>query len=542
MHEIRGWQRRKIILLSVWFVCWVTGSLTTAKAAAAKTYDVVVYTGTAGGAIAAIAAAKQGAKTALLEPGRHIGGMVSGGLGHTDVGNRDVIGGMALEFYERVAKHYGKSAWDYRGPEPHVAENVLKDWLKEAGVDVYYGHRLSDVVKQGRRIVSISTQNGDSFEAAVFVDAGYEGDLMARAKVSYAVGRESRDLYDESWAGRQPVWPGGHQFPVAVSPFVDGINGELLPLIHPKPMVEAGEGDGAVQGYGFRLCVTRRKDNLVPFPKPDKYDPKQFELLRRYLEKAGKNLQANRLLSLRDDLPNAKADVNSTGAISLNLLDGSNWEYPDADYPKRQEIWDRHLEYSKGFLYFLSHDPSVPPHIQDEINQWGLCKDEFADTEHFPHQLYIRDGRRMIGEYVTTQEDLQGRRTKYDSIGMGSYNMDIRATQRVWAWVSRFPNLVGETFNEGYLSIPVEPYQIAYRSLTPRYEECENLLVPVCMSASAVAFSSIRMEPQYMLLGHAAGVAAALSSKGKVAVQRLSIEDLQRNLRQQGQLLEFESK
>jgi hypothetical protein len=502
-------------------------------------FDVVVYGATAGGVLAAIAAARDGARVALLEPGRHVGGMVSGGLGHTDYGDRRVIGGMALEFYERVARFYGAETWGMVGPEPHVAEQIFRDWLDEAGIQVVFDARLDRVVKDGRRITQLVTEHGQAFGARVFVDASYEGDVLPRAEVSYAIGREAITQYGERWAGRRPILPGQHNFSVAVSPFRNGTDGELLPLIHRRPMVPEGEADGGVQSYCFRLCLTNRLENQIPFAPPEDYDPQTFELPRRYLEQAGSAISARRLMSLVPNLPNGKCDVNSIGPISTNLLDGSSWEYPDADYRRRQEIWARHLRYTQGLLYFLAHDPGVPDSIRREMQGWGLCRDEFIDTGHWPHQLYVREARRMRGEYWMTQADLEDQRMKYDTVGMGSYNIDIREVQRVWVWVSRHHKMGGETYNEGYLSAPVEPYAIPYRSLLPRFQECDNLLVSICVSASQVAFASIRMEPQYMLLGHAAGVAAALAVAADVAVQRIDVVELQRRLVAQRQVLEI---
>ncbi|HZG68579.1 MAG TPA: FAD-dependent oxidoreductase [Herpetosiphonaceae bacterium] len=501
-------------------------------------FDVAVYGATAAGVMAAIAAAQEGARVVLLEPGQHVGGMVSGGLGHTDYGDPRVIGGLALEFYERVARTYGAETWGLVGPEPHVAEQIFRDWLAEARIEVAFDARLDRVIKDGRRITELFTEQGVSYAAQVFVDAGYEGDLLARAGVAYAVGRESVADYGESWAGRRPILPGQHNLAVPVSPFVAGEDGELLPLIHRRPMTREGEGDGGVQSYCFRLCLTQRPEKQLPIPQPDGYDAAEFELLRRYLAVANPTPRAQALMSLVPNLPNGKCDVNSIGPISTNLLDGSSWEYPDADYGRRRQLWDRHLHYTQGLLYFLTNDPSVPAGIRQTMEQWGLCRDEFVDTNHWPHQLYVREARRMRGEYWMTQADLEARRVKYDAVGMGSYNIDIREVQRTWIWVSRHHRLEGETYNEGYLSVPVRPYAIPYRSLVPRYEECVNLVVPVCMSASHVAFASIRMEPQYMILGHAAGVAAAQAATAGLPVQQLPILGLQRALLDQRQVLE----
>lgn len=503
-----------------------------------SSYNVVVYGATAAGVMAALGAARHGMRVVLIEPGRHVGGMASGGLSHTDFGDRAVIGGLALNFYEEVGERYGKPTYYWRGPEPHVAEEILRDWLAEAGVDVVFDAAVASVEKDGRTIRRIVFTNGDAYDGEVFIDAGYEGDLMARAGVSYTFGREGRSEYGESWAGRQPILPDRHQFLVGVSPFDE--DGDLLPLIKPEKPVEVGEGDRAIQGYGFRLLLTRRPDLRIPFPKPDGYDPSEFELMKRLLAKQGDDVNARYFFTLRPNLPNEKAEINSVGPISLNLLDGTNWDYPDADYDTRNQIWDRHLQYARWLMYFMANDPSVPAHIRNEVAEWGLSRDEFVDTGHWPHQLYVRTGRRMLGEHVMTQHDLDSDTLKYDAVGMGSYNIDVRHVQRTWVRMSRFPELEPEVYNEGYVSVPVPPYQIPYRAITPRYQEAENLLVPVCLSSTHVANASIRMEPQYMILGQAAGTAAALAVRDGVPVQRVDITELQSRLGRDGQILTLE--
>jgi hypothetical protein len=508
---------------------------------ATSSYDVVVYAGTASGTIAAIAAAREGMKTALLEPGRHIGGMVSGGLGATDKGDDRVIGGLARQFYERAGKHYGREI-EFR-LEPHVAERIFRDWLKEARVDVFFEHRLDSVEKAAGRIVRIRTENGAVFSGRVFIDASYEGDLFARAKVSYALGREGRDEFGESLAGKLE-YSIGHQFAVLVDPYDK--DGRLLPLVYGGPTGCPGQGDKKIQAYNFRLCLSERKDNQVPFPRPSDYDPKKFELLRRYLVAMDKHasLQLRLQLMSINPLPNGKTDINNRGAISTDYIGGS-WEYPEADFTRRREIWQEHKSYTQGFFYFLANDPSVPRQVQNELNKFGLCKDEFVDTDNWPHQLYVREARRMKGEYFVTQNDLQVRITKPDSVGMGSYAMDAHHAQRI-------PSPIGAVLNEGYTkgtrgepgtggpSTPQSqpgPYEIPYRAMTPKAGECENLLVPVCVSASHVAYASIRMEPQYMILGHSAGVAAALAIKGETTVQKIDAAALQKRLREQKQIL-----
>lgn len=498
--------------------------------------DVVIYGGTAAGVTAAVAAADAGQRAVLVEPGEHVGGMVSGGLGHTDWGNRDVIGGLARSFYEAVADHYGVELWGVRGPEPHVAEEIFLKWLSDREVTVVFGHRVEQVHMEGQSLVGFTSQDDRRFSAEVFIDASYEGDLLARAGISYDIGRESRNKYDEQYAGRRPIRPVSHQFHVPVSPY--DTSEKLSPLIHDRPLAQIGEGDGGVMSYCYRLCVTNDEENRRPWTKPAEYNREDYLIVLRLIEAMDDEVGADYFTGFRTTLPNGKGDANSSGAISLNLLDGSAWEYPDAGYDRRTELREHHLNYTKGLMWFLAQDEAVPEYIQKEMAEWGLCKDEFQATDGWPHQLYICEARRMVGEYVLTEQDLLENVEKYDSIGMGSYNIDIREVQRITQPVSRFPKREIETFNEGYLSVPVESYQIPYRSLVPRWEECDNLLVPVCLSASHVAFASVRMEPQYMLLGHAAGIAAAHAQESNRAVQRIDIEELQATLQEGRQILE----
>ena len=504
--------------------------------------DVVVYGTTAVGVTAAVAAREAGATVVLVGPGRHVGGMVSGGLGWTDVGDTSVLGGLARRFYAAVAEHYRAPLWGVRGPEPHVAERLLVTMLERAGVDVRLGEELEHVEKAGGRVVRLVTAAA-AYEAAVFVDAGYEGDLMAGARVPYAVGREPRGLYGETWAGRQPAWrPGRHNFPLPLSPFAD--DGTLLPFVREPeldergwPAERLGEGDRGLQAYCFRVCLTDREPNRIPFEAPEGYDPAAFELLRRYLEAAGDRLGARDLLGLAPDLlRNGKCDVNSIGPFSTNLLDGSNRDYPDGGAEERARVRDHHLRYAQGFLYYLASDESVPAHVREELSRWGLCADEFEDTGGWPHQLYVRDGRRMLGEYVLREADLLDARPQPDVVALGSYNIDLREVERTWRYLPEYFRTAA-VFNEGYVSVAVPPYPIPYRSLVPRREDCTNLLVPLCLSASHVAFGSVRMEPTLMLLGHAAGVAAAYAARRESAVQDVDVGTLQRSLRDDGQTL-----
>jgi hypothetical protein len=506
-------------------------------APAQQRFDFVVYGGTAGGVMTAVAGARHGVKTALVHPGRHVGGMVSGGLSGTDVGRREVIGGMSLEFYWLAGRHYGlerhlqELAWM---PEPKVAEAIMRDMLKEAGVALFENHRLREktgVHKDGTSIVEITTENGVRFQAKAFADASYEGDLMAQAKVSYTVGRESIAQYGESLAGVRAVTP-SHQFAVDI-PARDE-KGNLLPEISAEPRGEPGSADKRVQAYNFRVIATNVPENRVPWPKPEGYDPKRYELLARYLEAMTKYLGSPMTLNevgLIRVIPNGKVDLNNRGGFSTDYI-GKNHSYPDGSYAERERIWKDHEDYQKGLYYFLANDPRVPAPLQNEVRQYGLAKDEFTDTGHWPNQLYIREARRMVGMFVMTQKDLQTERTKPDAIGMGSYNSDSHNVQR-------FVNAKGFVENEGNVEVPVQPYQIPYRALVPKRGEAANLLVPVCFSASHVAYSSMRMEPQYMMLGHAAGIAAALAVKNGSAMQDVNIGELQKQLLAEGAIFEY---
>ena len=474
--------------------------------------DVVVHGATACGVMAAVAAAEAGARTVLVEPGNHVGGMVSGGLGWTDVGDPRVLGGAARRFYAAVADHYDAPLWGVKGPEPHVAERLLTELLEGAGVDV-----------------RLCWNNTSPPDAAVTVDATYEGDALAARGVPFAVGRESRELYGERWAGRQPAYrPGKHNFAAVVSPFAD--DGTLLPHIR-EPEVDSdgwpeerlGEGDGALQAYQFRVCLTDRAENRLPFPEPDGYDAAEFALLDRYLAAVP---DAPLMGLVPDLLPNGKCDVNSIGPFSLNVLDGSNREYLDGD---REAVRAHHLRYTQAFLFHLAQS-------RPDVARWGLCADEFGDTGGWPHQLYVRDARRMVGEYVLRAADLLGARPQDDVVALGSYNIDIREIERTWRYLPEYVRTPA-VFNEGYISVAVPAYPIPYRSLVPRREDADDLLVPLCLSASHVAFGSVRMEPTLMLLGHASGLAAAQAARRGVAVQDVDVAALQDDLRDAGLVL-----
>ena len=501
----------------------------------APVFDLAVYGATAGGAITAIAAAREGLKVVVLEPGRHIGGMATGGLSATDFGKKPVIGGDALEFYRRVGRKYEMArysqdvAWYY---EPHVGEQVFREWLGTAGVQVLFGKRLREkdgVRKEGARLDSMTMEDGSVYRARMFADCSYEGDLMAQAGVSSTWGREGRAEYGESFAGVLEKTP-KHQFSLAIR--ATGDRGELLPEIGREPLGAPGSADRKMESYNFRLILTDDAGNQVAFPKPRAYDAHRYELLARLLAAMAANKPptfsnfANMVA-----IPNRKVDCNNNGPFSTDYL-GASWKYPTASYAERVAIQQAHVDYTQGFFWFLAHDPQVPAQLQAEVNRWGLAKDEFTDNENWPSQLYVREARRMVGDFVMTQADLQTALRKPDSVGMGSYNIDSHNTQRV-------ATSDGLVQNEGDVQAAVEPYQIPYRVLLPKRAEATNLLVPVCMSASHVAYSSLRMEPQYMILGQAAGVAAAMAIKGQTAVQDVDTAALADKLRKQGAVLEM---
>ncbi len=509
----------------------VLGLVAPVSGAEDLSFDVVVYGATAGGTVAAIAAGGEGLSVALIEPGRHVGGMISGGLGKTDHGNKGVIGGMSKQFFERVGKHYGEDVTWYF--EPHVAEQVLRDWIAETPtVQTFLDERVDLVAVVDGQVKSLTTLSGKVFSARVFIDASYEGDLLPRSGVSYTWGREGRDVYGESLAGRIE-YSDKHQFKVAVSPYAE--DGTLIPLVFSGAAGAPGEGDKKVQAYNFRLCLTQNKANQVAYPKPEGYDPARYELLKRYLA-ARPETTMKEIVSI-GEVMNGKTDINNNGPVSTDHI-GASWDYPEASYEERARIWQDHVHYVQGFFYFLANDPSVPTALQDEINAWGLAKDEFVDTGNWPHQLYIREARRMVGAYVMQQKDLQTESTKDDSIGMGSYNSDSHHVQRIPVeggphWAKDVP----AALNEGDMQVPVRPYEISYKALTPKKDEATNLLVPVCFSATHVAYSSMRMEPQYMIMGEAAGLAAAMAIAADRPVQEIDVEQLRAALRARGQVL-----
>ncbi|WP_315850848.1 FAD-dependent oxidoreductase [Blastopirellula marina] len=525
----------------------------TARLSAAETsYDVVIYGGTSAAIAAAVQVKRMGKSVVVVSPDKHLGGLTSGGLGWTDSGNKAAIGGISREFYQRVRKHYDDpSAWRQQKPEqysrykksedamwvfePHVAEQIFEDLVAEYEIpvvrDAWLDRENGVEVKDGK-IVSIKTLDGKTYRGTIFMDTTYEGDLMASAGVSYFVGREANEVYDETMDGVQTARARSHQFDYPVDPYVvkgDPSSG-LLPKISDQPPGVDGQGDKKVQAYCFRTCLTTAQDNMVPFPKPEGYDPNDYALLARYLAGGWKGV-----FNKFDPAPNFKTDVNNHGGFSFDNI-GMNYDYPEASYERRKEIIKEHEDYQIGLLYFLSNDPSVPADIQAKMKKWGLSKDEFVDNHNWPHQLYIREARRMVSDFVMSEQYLRALKPTPESVGLGSYNMDSHNVQR-------YVDKNGHVRNEGDIQVsPGGAYPISYRSIVPKKEECENLLVPVCVSSSHIAYGSIRMEPVFMILGQSAATAAVQAIEGDKAVQDVTYDELKERLLADGQVLEMDRK
>jgi hypothetical protein len=495
--------------------------------------DLCVYGATPAGIAAAIQARRMGKTVVLLSFDTHLGGMTSGGLGATDIGNKAAVGGIAREFYRRLGTHYGKEeSWTF---EPSVAEETLRALCRENGVRWLYEQRLTGVRKDGNRIAALTTEGGHTFRARYFIDATYEGDLLARAGVSYTVGREANSKYNETLNGVHFGHP-GHNFRVPVDPFVtpgDPKSG-LLAGISADPPGEQGDGDRRVQAYNFRLCMTKAPDRL-PFPKPAGYDPARYELLARYIAARGGQMDA---LNLTKMMPNGKTDTNNYGGFSSDNI-GRNYDWPDADYPTRERLFQDHVTYQQGMMWFLCHDERVPENVRATAKEWGLPRDEFTATSGWPHQLYVREARRMVSDMVMTEHHCRHKETVPDGIGLAAYQMDSHNCQRV----ARQESGVWTARNEGNVEVPpAAPYAISYRAIVPRERECANLLVPVCLSASHIAYGSIRMEPVFFVLGQSAATAACLAlDMGGGPVQQVNVAALQKRLRADHQVLAWDA-
>ena len=517
--------------------------------------DIIIYGGTSAAIIAAVEVVKSGKTVLIVSPEQHLGGLTSGGLGFTDTGNKAVIGGLSREFYHRVWLHYkDDAAWNWQNQsdfgnkgqgtvamdgefrtmwlfEPHVAEKVFEDFVKENNIKVLRGEwldRNKGVVKKKGEIISFSTLSGKVFKGKMFIDATYEGDLMAAAGINYHVGREGNAKYNETFNGVQTgVFQHDHHFKSNISPYKikDDPSSGLLPYISAEPPGDFGAADKKIQAYCFRMCMTNHPENSVAFPKPDNYDASKYELLLREF-----NTGRNDWFSKFDVLPNKKTDTNNHGAFSSDFI-GMNYDYPEADYQRRAEIIQQHYDYQAGLLWFVANDPRVPDAIRTKMASYGLAKDEFKDNNHWPHQIYVRESRRMIGDYVTTEHDVMQRIETPESIGMGSYHIDSHNTQR-------YVTSEGYVQNEGDIGVkPPGPYRISYGSIVPKKEECTNLFVPVCVSSSHIAYGSIRMEPVFMILGQSAAVAACLAIDEKCAIQDVSYNQLKKLLENKNQIL-----
>ncbi|PSL25247.1 FAD-dependent oxidoreductase [Dyadobacter jiangsuensis] len=546
---------KKILLIAAFLITQIAS-----PSAFAQSYeaDVIVYGGTCAAVTAAVQVIKSGKTVLVVSPDTHLGGLSSGGLGFTDTGNKSVIGGLAREFYHRVYQHYDtpggwhwqkKEEYGNKGQgtvamdgaertmwifEPHVAEQVFEDFVKENNIKIYRNEWLDrgkgGVQKSKGRIASFKTLSGKTFKGKMFIDATYEGDLMAAAGVKYHVGREANSVYNEEWNGIQAgVFQHRHYFAKNISPYkVEGDpKSGLLPYVTAEKIRKNGEGDHKIQAYCFRMCLSSHPDNRIPFAKPEGYDPGKYELLAR-VYKAGWTETFDKY----DPIPNRKTDTNNHGPFSTDFI-GQNYDYPDASYERRKQIIKEHEVYQKGLMYFLANDPAVPADVRAKVSEWGLPKDEFKDNGGWPHQIYVREARRMLGKSVMTENETLGKKAVEQSVGMGSYSLDAHNAQR-------YVKEDGFVQNEGDIGVhPKTPYSISYGSIVPKKAECENLLVPVCVSASHIAYGSIRMEPVFMILGQSAATAAVQAIDGKVAVQDIDYTKLKEQLLKDKQKLEL---
>ncbi len=517
-----------------------------------KSFDVVIYGGTSGGVAAAIQVKRMGKSVVLIEPTKRLGGLTTGGLGQTDIGNKQAIGGISREFYQRVRRHYDlPEAWKWQTREtykdsgqtrteaveptmwtfePSAALAIMDEMIREAGVEVVFGERLdrqSGVKKEAARIVAITMESGRAFAGRMFIDATYEGDLMAAA-VSYTVGREANAQFGETINGVQTLKSTGHQLKPGIDPYLrkgDASSG-LLPHIDPKGPGEEGAGDKRVQAYTFRMCLTDHPENRIPFHKPEGYDESWFELLFRNIE-AGESGTP----WINSSMPNRKTDTNNRTGFSTDFI-GQNYAYPEASYAEREKIVARHRLYQQGLMWTLANHERVPEKTRREFARWGMCKDEFTEGGGWQEQLYIREARRLVSDYVMTQHHCQGREKVEDVVSLAAYTMDSHNVQR-------YVTAEGQARNEGNIEVGgFPPYGISYRSLVPKESECGNLFVPVCLSATHIAYGSIRMEPVFMVLGQSAATAACQAIDANVPVQKLDYARLRERLLADKQVLD----
>jgi hypothetical protein len=525
--------RIKILVYSLLLLCshisWASSDPLHLDKPKKYTVDICVYGGTAAGVIAAYTAKKVGKTVILIEPGQMLGGMTTGGLGQTDIGNKQAITGLSRKFYMDLGKHYGvEEQWTF---EPHVAMEILQGYIKSGGIKVLYQQQIFKLNKSGKTLQSIlvkdmSKQNSPSVEisAKEFIDCTYEGDLLGKSGVSYTVGREDNKQYNEQINGyllaEYHKQSGYHQFPDGVSPYkIPGqpSSGLLWGISNDKP-VPAGTGDKRIQAYNFRICLTDSAENRIPITRPRDYDPSKYELLVRLFE-AQPTMRKITDYFIWSRMPNRKTDINNRGGFSTDMI-GMNYDWPEGTFEQRKKIFDAHVSYTKGLLYFFKTDKRVPDTLRKFINNWGYPKDEYQQYGNFTPQLYVREARRMVGDYVMTEHNCRGEKQIADGIGMAAYTMDSHNCQRI------VEN--GMVKNEGNVEVGgFPPYPVSYRSLTPKPNECTNLLVPVCLSASHIAYGSIRMEPVFMVLAQSAAMAASMAIDAKVPVQKIDVSKLQ---------------
>ena len=545
-----------ILFVSVLF-SFINSSCTSEKGGQSFKADVIVYGGTSAAVTTAVQVARMGRSVIIVSPDKHLGGLSSSGLGFTDTGNKEVIGGIAREFYQLIYQHYqNPESWKWQKQseygnkgqgntaidgekrtmwifEPHVAEAAFEKMIADNKIPVYrdeWLNRETGVIKKDGKIVSVTTLSGKVFKGRIFIDATYEGDLMAAGGVTYTVGREANSVYDETWNGVQKeVYHHGHYFKDKIDPYKtpgDPSSG-LLPRISSEMPGVNGSGDNKIQAYCFRLCLTQNPENRVKIEKPEGYDSTQYELLVRLSE-----TRWNEFFNKYDPIPNSKTDVNNHGPFSYDNI-GMNWDYPEASYERRIEIINEHILYQKGLLYFMATDRRLPEQVREKMNKWGYAGDEFMDNNNWPYNIYVREARRMIGEYVMTENDVLGKREVPRPAGMGSYTMDSHNVQR-------YVTPEGFVQNEGDVGVKAQtPYQIDLGSLMPKKEECSNLLVPVCVSCSHIAFGSIRMEPVFMILGQSSGTVAAMALEKRKNIHDLKYEEIRSKLESDGQILDF---
>lgn len=564
-----------------------------------KKYDIVIYGGTSAGIASAIQTSRMRKSVVIIEPTHRLGGLTTGGLGQTDIGNKHVIGGISREFYQNIRKYYDEPKnwkWQDRNEflngkqtrteksedamwvfEPSAALKVYHQMLSGKKIDIVYGERLkreNGIIKKGNKIESIEMENGAKYTGKMFIDATYEGDLMAAAGISYRVGREYNHEYEETLNGVQAnkisVTINGlygssaqvsgiqatntniginwtlsrnafnHNFIDKVDPYIVKGNPEsgLLPYISEYPPGVDGEGDNKIQAYCFRMTLTDHPDNRIPFKKPENYNELVYELLLRNYEAAQGSIEdmytyGDRVVPwINSHMPNRKTDTNNSKGFSTDFI-GQNYDYPESSYKEREKIVQAHREYQQGLMWTLAYHPRIPKKVRDIVSKWGTCKDEYEDGSNgWQQQLYIREARRMVSGYVMTQRNCERIDIVEDPVGMGAYGMDSHHVQR-------YIDVNGFVQNEGNVEAPVPyPYPISYRSIIPKKEECENLLVPICVSATHIAFGSIRMEPIFMVLGQSAATAACQAIEEGVAVQDINYPALQNTLLNDKQILE----